>query len=61
MDFDFDPMDFELFGDGFCAYERLCSEAFVWDDEWLVFADQSGPPRQRPQHVAVQFRRRTAI
>ncbi len=51
-------MDLEWFDDGLCAYQRICAEAFVWDDEWLVFADQFGPFKRLPRHFAVQFRRR---
>lgn len=46
------------YGDRLCMEQRTFA-AFVWDDEWLVVADQRGQFGGREvKHVAVQFCRR---
>jgi hypothetical protein len=47
-----------LYGEGLCREQRL-STAYVWDDDWLVVADQLGKFGTLDiKHVAVRFYRR---
>lgn len=48
------------YGDRLCMEQHRC-EAFIWNDDWLVVADQLGQFSGREiKHVAVQFSRRPA-
>lgn len=47
-----------LYGEGLCR-EQHTDKSFIWDDDWVVFADQHGRfGEYGAKHVAMQFRRR---
>ena len=46
-------------GDDLCSWQRICAGAYIWNDDWLVYADQhSHFGTFSVKHVTAQFRRR---